>query len=739
MGDSSKSKVDRRALGVLFNEGAIGPRSDADLLRMVATREKEIAEAAFATLIDRHGPMVLGVCRRILRNEHAAEDAFQAVFLVLARKAASVRAEDSLGRWLFGVARKVASRARRLAARQAPTISSTDRTPDNPASVVIREEIQRIVDREVALLPRKYREAAALCHLDGLSHEQAAEALGVPVGTIRSRLSRARDILRPRLIRRGLAPTAVAAWIGSPTASAAVPRGLMESTLAFAGPSTAVIPPAILALAAIEQASIALRKVAVLLTGTLISGGLTVGLMALATSQGPSNGPAISQVPASEAEKAKAPSLADEIQRLIREWLSNMDQRREMLKGLSREMLKGLSKEEAKQRLQQAGQPEAVAAFADRLINLVAAHPGDPGGRDGLLWVVNHRNSASVGDFGQAFNRAAYLLVRDYANDPEVARSGLDMYQAVARPRDVFMEGVYAVAENREARGLIRFGMARYLHAKAEHAEYLRTHPEPRRSGLAHNFDAQGTSTALNFDLTPERRGYDVHLRMLEPAALRGESERLLGEVAAEYGDIPYVTSWHRELERQLRERPAITINGRLEEKGIQAIERRLARPVPTLGEKAADLLDDWRNLSIGKLAPDVSGVDMDGRPINLSDHRGRVVALAFWDPNAVRGIPDLVKLAEKMKGRPFDVLGVCDDENVEEAKKVAQVQSMNWPNIVGEGRKIAERFHIEDSLIRLFIIDQEGIIRGRSIYATGVNPKLLEDLVAEAEAKAKD
>lgn len=729
MGESSKGKVDRRALGVLFNEGAIGPKSDADLLRMVATREKETAEAAFATLIDRHGPMVLGVCRRALRDEHAAEDAFQAVFLVFARKAASVRVEDSLGRWFYGVARKIAGRARRLAARQTPTTSSTGRTPDDPASVAVREEIQRIVDREVTLLPSKYREAASLCHLDGLSHEQAAEALGVPIGTIRSRLSRARDILRPRLIRRGLGPAAVAAWIGSSTVSADVPRRLAESTLGTIG-STAAVPTSILVLAEMVQGSLALKKILTALVLAAAGGGATVGFLATAGGQGPSNGPPIAQAPAVETKKSEGPSLADEVQRLIREYESKQ--------ARWSESLKGLTKEEYQQRVQQGLRPSSRAEFANRLVDLISAHPGDLGGRDGLLWIVDFPGAASVGEFGEVFSRAAYLLVKYHADDPQVARSALDMYHSHARNRDAFLEGIYAVAENRETRGLIRFALARYLIGKAEGAEYYRKHPGPQPTGVGINFDAKGTRSEIHFDRTPEARGYDEHYRMLDAAYLRSQSERLFEEVIAQYADISFFTSRRRELERRAREKPSAATNDPVEKKNREGIERLLAEPLPTLGEKATALLDDIRNLAVDKPAPDFQGTGADGRPIRLSDYRGRVVAIVFWHLGGLPGVPEVRQLVEKMKGRPFDVLGVFYEDDIAEARKDIQARGLIWPNILADGRKIGERYHVRDSSTRLFVIDQDGNIRGRGDAMSEHYQKLVENLVSEAEARAK-
>jgi RNA polymerase sigma factor (sigma-70 family) len=190
---------------VLFEEGRAGALGDAELLDRFTTAGGGIAEGAFRSLVDRHGPMVLRVCRGVLGESGDAEDAFQATFLVLARKARSIRAQRSLGSWLYGVALRIASDARKAAARRraherkgAAMRASIveDRPPDDDLAPTIQEEIGR--------LPETYRAAVVLFHLEGLTHAAAAERLGWPLGTVQGRLARARELLRSRLLRRGL-------------------------------------------------------------------------------------------------------------------------------------------------------------------------------------------------------------------------------------------------------------------------------------------------------------------------------------------------------------------------------------------------------------------------------------------------------------------------------------------------------------------------------------------------------
>jgi RNA polymerase sigma factor (sigma-70 family) len=208
-----------------------GDLTDGELLhRFAALRE----EAAFATLMQRHGPLVLGVCRTILRDVHDAEDAFQATFLVLARKPRSIRKPASLASWLHGVAYRLATKARvqaarrRVCERQAATMPNAE-----PQDEVIWRDLGLIIHEEVEQLPQRYRLPFVLCHLEGKTNQEAADLLGWPKGTVVSSLSRARQQLRTRLSRRGLglASGMSAAFLANNVAQAVVPSALLESTL----------------------------------------------------------------------------------------------------------------------------------------------------------------------------------------------------------------------------------------------------------------------------------------------------------------------------------------------------------------------------------------------------------------------------------------------------------------------------------------------------------------------------
>lgn len=180
-------------------------RSDEQLIDTFLTGQKEDSKSAFETLLKRHGPMVLGVCRHVLRRDQDAEDAFQATFLVLARKAGTIHNREILGCWLYEVAYRTAIRARERRARSTPRmeiqeVAESHSGPENAAS---RNELRLLLRAEVDGLPAKYRSLVLHTYIEGQSNEQVARLLRCPVGTVKGRLSRARDLLRARLSRRG--------------------------------------------------------------------------------------------------------------------------------------------------------------------------------------------------------------------------------------------------------------------------------------------------------------------------------------------------------------------------------------------------------------------------------------------------------------------------------------------------------------------------------------------------------
>ena len=210
-------------------------QTDGQLLdRFVRRRD----EAAFEALLGRHGPLVLGACRRLLADEADAADAFQATFLVLVRRAGSVRRSAALGSWLYGVAYRVALKMRRSAARRRAhegEAASMARTAfeGEPAA----DDLRAALDEELTRLPDRYRAALVACYLQGRTHVQAAEELGWPRGSVAKRLARGLELLRGRLTRRGLALSAAGLAALLAEEAAAVPPALAQATLRAATPT----------------------------------------------------------------------------------------------------------------------------------------------------------------------------------------------------------------------------------------------------------------------------------------------------------------------------------------------------------------------------------------------------------------------------------------------------------------------------------------------------------------------
>jgi RNA polymerase sigma factor (sigma-70 family) len=222
------SRIIRHLRGAALRQDRGGPDDTFLLRRFLAERD----EAAFEALVRRHGPMVFSVCRRLLGRHHDAEDAFQATFLVLACRAATVRDGAALSSWLFAVAYRTAGRARARAARRFAKereAAVSESFTENPG----REDLARLLDLELSRLPEKYRAAILLCDLQGAPRKEAARQLGLPEGTLSSRLATARSMLARRLKHGGFALTVggVAALIAENVASASVPVPLIGSTV----------------------------------------------------------------------------------------------------------------------------------------------------------------------------------------------------------------------------------------------------------------------------------------------------------------------------------------------------------------------------------------------------------------------------------------------------------------------------------------------------------------------------
>ncbi len=291
-----------RQLEALFGGGSVAGLTDRQLLERFVARRDHAAEDAFAALVARHGPMVLGVCQQLLGDHQHAEDAFQAVFLVLARRARSLRDPDLLSQWLYGVAFRTARKARvRLARRRKneehPAVRRLEAGADVPAdrSAIDREQAEALHE-EIDRLPGSFRLPVVLFYFEGLTLDEAARRLRCPAGTVHSRLVRARDKLRRGLTRRGLVlPAAMAAGLSARSASASVSSPLCDITtraaMNFAAGHAAA--PSATALAQEVLRSMLLQKLKLIAMTVVFVSGAGYLTHALSMKDEPRNPPAL--------------------------------------------------------------------------------------------------------------------------------------------------------------------------------------------------------------------------------------------------------------------------------------------------------------------------------------------------------------------------------------------------------------------------------------------------------------
>jgi RNA polymerase sigma factor (sigma-70 family) len=288
-----------------------GEHGDRELLgQFIARRD----EAAFAALLARHGPLVLAVCRQVLRDAHDAEDAFQATFLVLARKAASIRRHESLAAWLHRVALNVARSARAGTARRRAREREAALMPrSEPDGDGVSPEWQPLLHEEVSRLPAKYRVPVVLCYLEGKTHDETAHQLGWPLGTVKGRLARARDLLRSRLVRRGVALSAsgLAVLLSRGAAEAAVPDVLAQATARAVLAGAAPAPVVALAEGVVRAMFFTRIKTVVLAVLAVAALGTGGGMLAYRTlAKEPSGNP-----PAAQEAKMPDPAPVEERKR----------------------------------------------------------------------------------------------------------------------------------------------------------------------------------------------------------------------------------------------------------------------------------------------------------------------------------------------------------------------------------------------------------------------------------------
>src|SRR5262249_25211924 len=285
---------------------------DGELLGRYVDRRDE---SALAALINRHGPMVWGVCRRHL-SPHDAEDAFQATFIVLVRKAASIAQREAVGNWLYGVAHQTALQARRSAARRGAREVQVTEMPDTEAPRERSADLQPLLDEELSRLPDHYRTVIVLSDLEGRTRKEVAAQLGCPEGTVASRLVRARSMLAKRLTKRGVALSggALAVVLSQSTGSAGVPAAVVSSTIKAASlcaAGKAMMPVKVAALAEGVLKAMLMSKLKAIVAVVLVLGFLAIGAIGFGVASAQQKGEPVEQPKAQKVEGVALKEKAD--------------------------------------------------------------------------------------------------------------------------------------------------------------------------------------------------------------------------------------------------------------------------------------------------------------------------------------------------------------------------------------------------------------------------------------------
>jgi peroxiredoxin len=361
-----------------------------------------------------------------------------------------------------------------------------------------------------------------------------------------------------------------------------------------------------------------------------------------------------------------------------------------------REALQKAATEEEKAALRAKRGGKLLNDYVRRLLEVAEADPADPGACEALVWIVSVVPSNGEGLpslWTNQVSRTFEILAKHHADDPRVARTALQLEHAWSPYRDRFLQDLHEKARDRTAKGTAALVLAEYFERKADFAARVRLRPD-------------------RMPIWTEE--FEQHMRTLDVPALEAEAERLYETVIGEYGDVPYA--------RYMRDR---------------LVEYDLARK-QTLADIAKPRLYAMRHLAVGKPAPEIEGADLDGRPMKLSDYRGKVVLVVFWHSATIGRTAELPRLAEKMKGRPFALLGVACDEDPKVARAAAEKAGLTWPSWAdGRPREgpIATRHQILNCPAS-FLLDARGIIREKRPLGF-IPAEAVEDLVKLTEKPA--
>jgi RNA polymerase sigma factor (sigma-70 family) len=706
---------------MLFDHSFVCNLPDAQLLEQVASGSSEGRERAFRAIVKRHGSMVLQVCRRSLDDPNDAADAFQATFLVLLRRARSIRDRRSVAAWLHGVAARVASRARVESARRQRIERHGVRLAPAPPDDPDHFELQRVIDVELARLPEKYRAPLILCYFEGLTHEEAAARLGWPLGTVRGRLARAREVLRARLTRRGITASAALGAIESLIAPADAARSSAlfaaatqtVSLVASGRPANAIASARVAAWANRACRGLGIPRARDVAASLVLFTAVGTALVVLAP-VAPTN-----SVSSSQTDTAKPPSARDAVLReliqlkgtwtsieTVEETVGGIPQPPRQFKkiwAIERDRItasdkKGFARETYRYSIQPKYTPKTIDLTSLNLglkfkgvyrlgndeltICLGRDRPADFGARQGQFQIVLRRES-----------RVPARLSPEFPNAPGCFWA---MEPKGSVPSSMGTNGIEVIIKKRPERGmLMTLAYVATLDGGKPDVVYRPVAFDDKKARHLLELNEGGSSES------GATRG--VLLVMyeygLDPAVLPPGRVRSLGIEA-----VP-----HEALQAEERAASALAIK-KAHEMGIEVLPR------PEIGKPFVFSL-----------------TDMNGRVIRSADLKGKVLLVDCWSGTCapcMAKMPELKALYDRRHPDGFEVIGVNFDEQRTRADELVRTVGLPWPEIWIPGDELTRSLWADgpgiSGLPRVFQIDRAGILRWEG------GPGELEERVSE-------
>jgi len=717
--------------------------SDAELVEKAILSHDE---SAFDAIVRRHAQMVYRVCWRTLQHRHDAEDAFQATFLVLAKRIVSVRKRESLASWLYGVARRVALKAKAHAAgrrhheRRANTI---ERKSLEEATWL---EMQAVLDCELAALPEKWRQPLVLCHLEGWTQDEAAKQLKWSKRTIRRRLEEARNALARRLRRRGVVlSTALAGVLVSDCAAPAMPPELLQlaihrsASLATNNMTSTSIPVHVAALTEGVTTAMPLIKIkiAIALIPLLVIVGFGVSMHSSSMFAENQSGDQKNESSGQDGKKA------------------------------------GISNGEKEQLDSNLKQPRELndVKFEGKI------GPDDPRHK---VYQVRHQVHTIRMTGGKTYqikltSKAFSIeLVLEDSAGKKLASDGNDEFAQIIfeAPKDdtyriivgsfddrvgdyTLKVGVPSKADlafakvDREFQEALDAALKRSVQAKTQ-VEKDRARKQffedaiplfERLSKVAHDYPGdQGAAESMQ-----AATQYLFMLRGADSPVLAKALRSLIDQCSIKHVQgLAAVTLTHilrNQYEKAYENKdPRASALYQDAERTLTETSKKFS-DTSLLMQLFKETLFDLQHLSIGKQSPEIEGEDFDGKKFKLSDYRGKVVVLTFWSgwcAPCMALIPHEVALVKRLKNAPFVMIGVNGDEDREALKKTANEKGITWRSFWNGGPRgpITTAWGVH-SWPAIYVLDSIGMIRFRGVRGEEMD-RAVDALLAEIENSKK-